>query len=229
MSSLKTLDAISSMIDRVYFELSDEWHEANDIAEAAGAEFAVLLPRVSPEIPEIDAGKMMVCNIDQAHKYQARKLFGHYSMNVLNSYCRPELFQTTLSVELSRQEIRELALKFAGRIEVMAFGRMELMVIKDAAIAESKITDEAGRKFPVHRDKFGYSHIINNADLLLLEHMDEFEQIGIDSVGLDLRRKHPDLATLVVRAFKERDDSKKSAIKRKCGAITHGHFLKGVA
>ncbi len=229
ISSLKTLEAISSMIDRVYFELSDDWYEASKIAEGAGTDFAVLLPRVSPEIPDLDAAQLMVCNVDQAHKYQTRRLFGHYSMNVLNSYCQPELYQTTLSVELSRQEMRELAARFSGRIEVMVFGRMELMVIKDAAIAESKIVDEAGRGFPVHRDKLGYSHILNNADLLLLEHMDEFESIGIDSVGLDLRRKHPDLAALVVKAFKDRDYSKKSAIKRKCGAITHGHFLKGVA
>jgi putative protease len=132
-------------------------------------------------------------------------------------------------VELSRQEIHGLASRFAGRIEVMAFGRMELMVIKDAAISESRIVDEAGRRFPVYRDNFGYSHIINNADLFLLEYMGEFERIGIDSVGLDMRRKDPDLALLVTKAFKERDSSKKTAIKRKCGAITHGHFLKGVA
>jgi putative protease len=132
-------------------------------------------------------------------------------------------------VELSRQEIRELASRFAGRIEVMAFGRMELMVIKDAAIAESRIVDEAGRRFPVYWDDFGYSHIINNADLFLLEYIDEFEHIGIDSIGLDLRRKNPELASLVARAFKEKDVSKKTTIKRKCGAITHGHFLKGVA
>jgi len=229
VSSLKTLEAISSTIDRVYFELSDDWQEARRIAEKAGVEFAVLLPRVSSEIPVIDAHNLMVCNVDQAQRYRSRRLFGHYSMNVFNSYCQPELHQSTLSVELSGKEIGELASRFSGRIEVMAFGRMELMVIKDAAIAESRIVDEAGRSFPVYRDKFGYSHIINNADLFLLEHMDEFERIGIDSVGLDLRRKNPELAGLVAKAFKERDYSKKSSIKRKCGAITHGHFLKGVA
>jgi putative protease len=47
-------------------------------------------------------------------------------------------------------------------------------------------------------------------------------------LALDLRRKNPDLAEMVARAFKERDMSKKSAIKRRCGAITTGHYLKGV-
>ena len=229
VSSLKTMEAVLPLVNRVYFELSNDWQEAKTISKAAGVEFVVLLPRVSPKIPDINAPQLMVCNVDQAHRYDNRRLFGHYSMNILNSFCQPELFQSTLSVELSRQEIYDLAARFAGRIEVMAFGRVELMVIKDAALSESRIVDEAGRRFPVYRDDFGYSHIINNADLLLLEYMDEFERIGIDSIGLDLRRKNPDLAMTITKAFKERDASKKTAIKRKCGAITHGHFLKGVA
>jgi putative protease len=229
VSSLKTLEAVTSLIDRAYFELSKDWEEARTIAERAGVEFVVLLPRVSPEIPVIDADNLMVCNVDQAQRYHSKRLFGHYSMNVFNSYCQPVLHQSTLSIELSGKEIRELASRFSGRIEVMAFGRMELMVIKDAAVADSRIVDEAGRSFPVYRDRFGYSHIMNNADLFLLEQMDELENIGVDSVGLDLRRKNPELAVLVAKAFKERDYSKKSAIKRKCGAITNGHFLKGVA
>jgi len=229
VTSLKTMEAVLPFVDRVYFELSNDWEEAKKMCRAAEVEFVILLPRVSPEIPDIKAPQLMVCNVDQAHKYDTRRLFGHYSMNVLNSYCQPELFQSTLSVELSRQEIHGLASRFAGRIEVMAFGRMELMLIKDAAISEGRIVDEAGRSFPVYRDNFGYSHIINNADLFLLEYMGEFERIGIDSVGLDLRRKNPNLALLVTKAFRERDASKKTAIKRKCGAITHGHFLKGIA
>jgi hypothetical protein len=47
-------------------------------------------------------------------------------------------------------------------------------------------------------------------------------------LALDLRRKNPDLAQMVAKAFREGDRSKKSAIKRKCGAITTGHYLKGV-
>ncbi len=229
VSSLKSLEAVLPFIDRAYFELSGDWQEARNLAEAAGVDFAVLLPRVSPEIPDIDAEQLMVCNVDQAHRYGDRRLFGHYGMNFFNSYCQPELYQSTLSVELSRQEIQAVAARYAGRLEVMGFGRTELMVIKDAAIEEGRIVDEAGRKFPVYRDDYGYSHILNNADLLLLDYLDEFERIGIESVGLDLRRKHPELAAMVVGAFRDRDVTKKSAIKRKCGNITHGHFLKGVS
>jgi hypothetical protein len=32
----------------------------------------------------------------------------------------------------------------------------------------------------------------------------------------------------VAKSFRERDISKKSAIKRKCGAITTGHYMRGV-
>jgi U32 family peptidase len=72
------------------------------------------------------------------------------------------------------------------------------------------------------------AHILNSADLMLLEFVDELEEMGVDSLALDLRRKNPDLAEIVARAFRGKEMSKKSAIKRKCGAITTGHYLKGV-
>jgi putative protease len=228
VSSLKVLERIIPFVDRAYFELAPRMEEAEELCHSQEVEFIPLLPRVTPQIPEVMQESLMVCSVDQARKYQGRKLYGHYSMNVFNGMTIPEMHQCMSSIELSREEVRDLLDHYPGRLEVMVFGRIELMVTKDPSIAQGVLRDPAGHCFPVYRDGHGMAHILNSADLMLLEFVHELEEMGVDSLALDLRRKNPDLAEMVARAFKERDMSKKSAIKRRCGAITTGHYLKGV-
>ena len=228
VSSLKSLDRVLPFLDRVYFEWAGRVEEARDRCEDQGVEFVPLLPRVTTLIPELEQGQIMVCSVDQAHRYRSRRLFGHYSLNVCNSRNIPVLHQCMASVELSRGELAQLLSHDPSRLEVLAYGRVELMVSKDPGLAEGVLRDGQGRSFPTYRDAMGYVHILNSADLLLLEFLDELSEMGVDSVALDLRRKPPQTAELVARAFRERDASKKSAIKRRSGAITTGHYLRGV-
>ncbi|HOL07067.1 MAG TPA: peptidase, partial [Methanomassiliicoccaceae archaeon] len=74
----------------------------------------------------------------------------------------------------------------------------------------------------------GWAHILNSADLFLLDFMGEMDRLGIDSYALDLRGRPPELCAMVAEAFHKRDLGMKNRIKRKCGAITAGHYLRGV-
>jgi putative protease len=56
----------------------------------------------------------------------------------------------------------------------------------------------------------------------------ELRTMGVDSLGLDLRRRHPDLATLVAKAFREADIASLPTLKRKCGRSGLGHYRTGV-
>jgi putative protease len=133
-----------------------------------------------------------------------------------------------MSVELSREDIRDLAHHYSGRLEAMVFGRIELMVTRDPSLAEGTLVDERGKRFPVARDHSGYAHILNSSDLFLLDFMEELDGMGIDSYGIDLRNRPPDLCATVAKAFAQRDIRAKEKIKRKVGGITAGHYLRGV-
>ncbi len=228
VSSFKVMERVMPFVDRVYYEMAPRMEQAEELCRAHGVEFVPLLPRVTPRIPEASHEALMVCSVDQAMRYRDRRLYGHYGMNMFNGMAIPELYQCMASVELARDEIGDLLSHYAGRLEVMAFGRIELMVTKDPSIAQGVLRDPTGLGFPVYRDNNGLAHILNSADLMLLEFMEEMEGMGVDSLALDLRRKNPTLAEIVARSFRERDVSKKSAIKRRCGAITTGHSLRGV-
>ncbi len=228
VSSLKVLERVVPFLDRAYFELTERMEQAEDLCRSQGVEFVPMLPRVTPQIPMIKQEAVMVSNVDQANAYRDRRLYGHYSLNLFNGLTVPGMHQSMASVELSRDELRDLAANYPHRLEVLVFGRVELMVTKDPSLVQGALRDQAGKSFPVYRDSKGMAHILNSADLMLLEFIGELGEMGVDSVALDLRRKNPDLAQMVAKAFRDGDRSKKSAIKRKCGAITTGHYLKGV-
>ena len=187
-----------------------------------------MLPRLSFNSPNVNAENIMINSIDQFEKYSNHKLYGHYSMNFFNSLTIPELFQYTLSVELAKDDIIKIAYHYSGRIEVMVFGRIELMISRDSSLQEGILIDQKKIKFPIYIDRFGLTHILNSADLFLLDYLDDLENMGVDSFGIDLRRRDPELSEIVAKSFYERDLSKKAIIKKKCKSITARHYLRGV-
>ena len=61
-----------------------------------------------------------------------------------------------------------------------------------------------------------------------MDYLDDLEEMGINSFGIDLRRREPSLSEIVAKAFYQRDLSKKAEIKKLCGSITARHYLRGV-
>ncbi|MCJ7517710.1 MAG: U32 family peptidase [Methanomassiliicoccales archaeon] len=228
VSSLKSLDKALPYASRIYFEWNRYKEEARSKCRKSKIEFVLMMPGFSTEIPDTDCESVMVSTLGQADKYTGRRLYGHYSLNFFNSLTIPNLHQYTLSVELSREDIFDLTKHYEGRLEALVFGKIELMLTKDPTLNEGTLVDMRGKKFPVYRDNFGFAHVLNSSDLFLLEHIEEMMGMGIESYGLDLRRRSAELTELVAKAFYEGDEELKDSIKRKCGSITAGHYSRGV-
>lgn len=228
LDSLEGLEACVDHADRIYFELNGSLEGARDLCDEHGVECVTVLPRVSSTVPRAE-GPLMVSSLGQYQAYRERWLFGSYFLNVFNSQVIPRMHQHTLSVELTREEMVEVMGHTKDRLEIMGFGRLEMMVTRDDSLPEGQLIDSGGRRFPVVKDGWGYTHILNCADLLLLDHMEEIDAMGADSVGLDLRGRNSGLCREVTKAFKERDLRAKDSLKKGCGQLTTGHYLRGVA
>ncbi|QLH74015.1 MAG: U32 family peptidase [Methanomassiliicoccales archaeon] len=228
VSSASVMDVVLPYAERVYYEMGRHWEDAREVCRSAGIEFVLILPRISPEIPDIDADSIMVSTLGQMYKYRNRRLYTHYTLNYFNSLTVPKVYQQTLSVELSRNDISDICSHTDERLEAYVFGRVELMVSKDPRLREGTLIDERNKRFQTYRDAQGYVHILNSSDTFLLDYLDELEALGIDSFGIDLRRRHPDLAKLVAEAYVKRDLSMKSTIRKKTGGLTASHFENGV-
>lgn len=230
ISTLKNLSVILPYADRIYYDGKD-WEEARKICSENGKEFIYLMPRFSPieDVPDDKNISVMVHNPGQAKACDGHKVYGSYLCNMFNSLYPDFMYQTTLSVELSKHEIKDLLSRYGGRVEMMMFGRTELMLTRDPHLKSGFIKDEKGYTFPVYRDRNGYAHILNSSDLMLLTYVDDLERAGVNSFGIDLRKRPAELAALVAKAFYEKDQSLIPEIKEMCGGILNtGHYLRGV-
>lgn len=230
VSTLKVLDVVLPYADRVYYDGKD-FEEAYARCKENNVECVMYLPRFSysENIPENKEIPVMVHNMGQFEAAKGHRIYGSYFANMFNSYFPDIMYQTTISVELSKAEIKDLVSRYPGKVEIMAFGRIELMVTRDPHLKNGSIKDDKGYSFPVYRDRTGFAHILNSSDLMLVNYLSDLEKAGVDSFGIDLRKRPAELASLVCKAFAERDLQYNEEIRRLCGGtLNTGHYLRGV-
>ena len=230
VSTLKMLETVLPYADRIYYDGADI-AAAAELCSSKKKELVYNLPRLTPVEPEIPEGvAVMVHNPGQYHRYIGeRRVYCSYIMNMFNSAFPLEPYQTTMSVELSRADIRDLCARYPGRLEVMVFGRIELMLSRDPHLKNGSIKDEKGYVFPVYRDRLDYGHILNSSDLMLFDVRKELERYGIQSFGIDVRKRPAQLAELVGKAFRTGSETDIPKIRQMCGGTFNtGHYLRGV-
>ncbi|MDR0309724.1 MAG: peptidase, partial [Candidatus Methanoplasma sp.] len=142
VSSLKVLDAVIGYADRIYYDMNDSAKAAERVCENNGVEFVANIPRLMP-LTDADIlwDSVMVNTPDQLYRYREKKWYGSYHMNMFNSSFPSALYQTVLSAELSKPEINNIAEHYPGRIEMMVFGRTELMCTRDPGLAAGTLRD----------------------------------------------------------------------------------------
>lgn len=228
VNSLRNLSAVLPYADRVYFEQNDALAEAQQLCDRAEVECVTLIPRLTPLDEIRPQGRPLMINTPGQYLPQAGdRVYAGYCMNMFNARLHQPFYQTTLSVELSKDEMHAIADRYAGRLEAMVFGRTELMCTRDPGMTNGFLEDEKGFRFPVYRDQHGLAHILNSSDLMLLPYLRELGSFGIESVGIDLRKRPEALAAAVAKAFGEDDVSAKTSLVEMCGGINYGAYLRG--
>ena len=228
ISSIKNLEAVLPHADRVYFEMNDSLAEAQEICDNAGVEIVTHIPRLTPtQKIETNGRPIMINTPGQYIPKEGDRVYASQFMNMFNSYMRAPFYQTTLSPELSNEEIRNIAQHYPGRLEVMVFGRQELMCTRDPAMHNGILVDEKSCRFPVYKDVHGLSHILNSSDTILLPYLGELGRMGIDSVGIDLRRRPENIARRVAEAYANNDVKAKFDLQEMCGGLNYGAYLRG--
>lgn len=134
---------------------------------------------------------------------------GSHNLNIWNEYSVAMLSKnnfktTTISSELSKDEIKDLVKKSQGyntELELIVQGNQEIMVSKDNfsnlnegfdldikpeeyVVLEDK---ENKAKYKIYFDYNNQSHFFNNDMLCLIDEIDELKQMGIKSITIDGR------------------------------------------
>ena len=225
VSSIKNVEAALPYADRIYYDNMDKVDEAIEVC-GDEAECVALLPRFdATDEFKFNDRPVMVNNPGQYRACKgAPRIYGSNILNMFNSSFPLDLYQTTLSTELSRNEVSNLISYYPGRTEVMAFGRMELMYTRDPAMENGSLRDDTGAEFPVYKDGRGFAHILNSVDISLLDLIPELIGSGVASIGLDLRKRPSSLVKAVGEVCVDPTDKKKDRLREMCG----GNFTRGL-
>ena len=172
-------------------------------------------------------------------------IIGDYKLNVFNRYAgdfyKSFLTGTCISSELNQKEIKEIGVKSSLPLQIMIYGKYELMVSEYCAIGsvfggKSKndtcsekcnngcytLKDRMSEEFSINTDKYCRSYIYNTVPVNLISNIDEIIKNNISSFRLDF----------IHESYEETIEVLKNYINRKWQGefknYTRGHYKRGV-
>ncbi|MCB2289073.1 DUF3656 domain-containing protein [Clostridium sp. CS001] len=172
-------------------------------------------------------------------------IIGDYKLNVFNRYAgdfyKSFLTGTCISAELNQKEIKEIAVKSSLPLQIMVYGKYELMVSEYCAIGSvfgNKTSDKAciekctkgcytlkdrmGEEFSINTDKYCRSYIYNNVPVNLIANIGEITKNNISSFRLDFIHESYEETIEVLKNYMER--TWQGEFKN----YTRGHYKRGV-
>ncbi|MGV8983744.1 DUF3656 domain-containing U32 family peptidase [Clostridium sp.] len=189
---------------------------------------------------------IITANLGIINRFSKRiSIIGDYKLNVFNSYAgdfyKDFLTGTCVSAELNQKEIKEIGAKSSLPLQIMVYGKYELMVSEYCAIGSvfgnkddnsgciEKCTngcytlkDRMGEEFRINTDKYCRSYIYNNVPVNLIPNMTEIIKNNISCFRLDFIHENYEETLEVLRNY----------IKRTWSAefknYTRGHYKRGV-
>ncbi|KHO33697.1 DUF3656 domain-containing U32 family peptidase [Clostridium tetani] len=189
---------------------------------------------------------IITANLGIINDFKNKKnIIGDYKLNIFNNYSleffKDSISMGCLSTELNKMEIKDILKKSRIPVQLLAYGRIELMVseycpIGSAFLGKNKskgcnnicekgnfsLIDRKGEEFPITTDKFCRSHILNTVPLNLIQYIKELEELGAYSFRIDFTDEDYKEVDKILKAFKNKK------WKEDFKNYTRGHYKRGV-
>ena len=172
-------------------------------------------------------------------------IIGDYKLNIFNSYAgdfyKNYLMGTCISAELNQKEIKELSSKSSLPLQIMVYGKYELMVSEYCAIGSVfgnksnnndcteqctkgcyTLKDRKNEEFRINTDKYCRSYIYNNVPVNLISNMTEIIKNNISCFRLDFIHEDYEQTLEVLRNYIKKTWS------TEFNNYTRGHYKRGV-
>ncbi len=185
--------ALDSKIDRIYVDrtLYEEYKNINNIY--------LRLPRVNKEY-NYNTKNILVTELGGIHKYNDNKhnIVSDYYLNIVNNHSIKYLIdhnvhRITLSPEIDYYNLDDL---LKDKIELIIYGRIELMLTKSCPIKEIGLCpckkedkyfleDIHNNRYPILHENC-LTHIMHHKNINYLDNIKYYKKIGIKSYRLEL-------------------------------------------
>ncbi len=202
---------------------------------------------VLPEIPkegetyEIPKGaRVMVNNLGQINSLDNAELLGGHRLNVFNSQAAEMLSEMglktfTASPELNQKELKSLRQSTDLPIEIIAYGRLGLMLMENCVIksayrcacdkASFSLKDRKNVEFPVICQNCR-NIILNSCPVYMADRIDDIKNLQIDRIRLSFTVENPDLCCIIIDEYKKALSGQRVTSPK--FDYTRGHFYRGV-
>lgn len=231
------LAAVEEGIERIYLP-ENLWSFSHLVKEPV-LQMPPLL-RENEKQPNGSFGEVCVQNLGQLAFFDDARLMAGYRMNITNSQTALKLKewgvrQAVLSPELSTKAIRDVRACTDIQLEVIAYGRLPLMLLENCVIRSSfgckcdegqfALFDRKNETFPILPLRCG-NEIYNSKPIYMADRMHDLKQLGVDSLRLLFTFEDKDMTQNVIQTYQNalvgaRVDAPKFG-------YTRGHFYRGM-
>ncbi len=176
-----------------------------------------------------------------AHKYKNKKIYGDFRLNVFNSMTARHFsdFETvTLSPELNLREIEELLAAASANIEVIGYGRIPLMIMKNCPIKAAqrcqrgksiyKLRDRKNEEFPIVCSANCSAKILNSKPVFMADKLSDLTKLKINSIRLIFTVENFSQCGKIIDEYRRALNGEKIENDLTENSYTRGHFYRGV-
>lgn len=205
-----------------------------------GIEIVTKLPEILGS-DSVSARSVLVSSPAAAYKYRDTKLYGDFRLNVFNSQTANHFshFETvTLSPELNIHEIRELCENTDADTEVIAYGRLPLMIMKNCPVKAMgkcqngkniyKLRDRKKEEFPIMCGEDCTARLLNSKPVFMADKTEDLKKLKINRIRMIFTVENFSHCDKIIYMYKRALEGDTSEYKMIENSFTRGHFYRGV-
>lgn len=215
-----------------------------DLFRSAADESAVCvlpeLPREGEKLNLSAARRVMIHHIGQLREAEGKEILGGHRLNVYNRMTAMQLAEMgigslTVSPELNLKEIAQLTQHCSVPLEVIAYGRIALMLTENCVIksahkcscknSEYALRDRKGFVFPL-RTQHCRNLVYNSCPIYMADRISDIKNLQIDRVRLSFTVENFDMCCIMIEEYQNALAGKQVSPPK--SDYTRGHFYRGV-
>lgn len=189
----------------------------------------------------ISTNGVLVSSPAAAYKYKHKKLYGDFRLNVFNSVTAQHFSDfelVTLSPELNLHEICELADNTTAKLEIIGYGRLPLMLMKNCPVKAMgkcqkgkriySLRDRKKEEFPVICGNGCRAVLLNSKPIFMADKTADLTRLKINSIRLIFTVENFSQCGKIISVYKQALNGEKISNDLADNSYTRGHFYRGV-
>ncbi len=225
-NGIKTVYAPASVVGDIK-KLSDNVNVVTKVGEIFRAE-------------EILTEGVLVSSPAAARYYRGREIYGDTGLNVFNSQTAngfDGFKSVTLSPELNLGEIRETAKNTDAFLEVIGYGRITLMLMKNCPVKAAgkcrngemkyRLRDRKNERFPFLCGEGCVMKLLNSKPIFTADRLDDLKKLKINAIRLIFTVENRAECDKIISEYKSALAGGKVS-PPKDNTFTRGHYYRGV-